>query len=86
MTKDAENKMSMHNAFGAALVKTKDRVGEKFEKLYNEALKAELEKRRDECQTQLTELVNGILGELSQIKVLNDELEMIEKRLQAQEE
>lgn len=86
MTKDAENKMSMYNAFGSALVKTKDKVGENFEKVYNETLKAELENRRHECQEKLTETVKGILRELSLIRVLNDELESIEKRLQAQEE
>ena len=86
MTREVENKFAMSNALTAALTKTKDSVGEKFEEAYNKAFKAELEKRRSECEQSLTELINGILGELSQIKVLSDEINRIDETLRAQED
>lgn len=86
MTKDAENKMSMHNALGAALVKTKDSVGEKFDEVYRNAFREELEKRKAEYEEELTTRINGILGELSRIKVLNDELDRIDETLRVQED
>ena len=86
MTKEAENKLNMSNAFGAALVKTKDKVGEKFEEAYHNQFRAELDKRRAECEAELATLITGILGELSRIKVLNDEMDRIDETLRTQED
>ncbi len=86
MTKDMKNKFAMSNSLTAALAKTKDSVGEKFEDLYTEALKSHLENRYSECEQLLTESINGILGELSKIKVLADEMEQINEKLRKQED
>jgi hypothetical protein len=82
MTKDIENKFVMSNSLMAALAKTKDSVGDKFKDVY----KTDLEKRYSECEQLLTKLINGILGELSQIKILTDEITRIDEKLREQEE
>jgi hypothetical protein len=86
MAEEGDYKTAMYHAVGIGLCNTKDKVGEKFWKVHSEILKSELENRRHEYQGQLAEIMNSILGEISLIKVLNEELEIIEKRLRALDE
>lgn len=85
MTKELENKFLMSNVITLALQKTTDGIGEKFESINNTNYKATLEERRSECSADLDTLMNGILGELSKIKILTDEIVRIDELLEKQE-
>lgn len=86
MTKEMENKFIMSTAMTDALSKAKEGVGEKFEKTYKATLKAEFEKRREECVDALDLLINGILSELSKIKIFTEEINRIDELLESQED
>lgn len=86
MTNDLKNKFVMSNIITLALQKTTEGIGEKFESISSANYKDSLEERRSECSAALDALMNGILGELSKIKILTDEITRIDELLEKQEE
>jgi hypothetical protein len=86
VTKELENKFLIANVLTLAMQKTTVGVGEKFESIYHESYKAMLEKHRCECQGSLNTMMNDILEELSQIKILTEEISRIDELLKCQEE
>lgn len=76
---DGEKKLTMVNVISDALLKSKMGMGDKFQN----ALKSTLESRRKELESALNTQMEGILIELSKLKVLSESINKIDELLES---